>query len=209
MSAMAGWQQWEDGGSGTWLWLRRIGGLRYLFIRIESAVDICGRDAETWFWGDLRLVDLEDIPLETQADAVRGCGPDELSPDPEFVAWACLQHGAASPLFSDDSGSRPEGSEPWNVPSEDWPGFIRLRARVRREAERFLAGDESALDRIVNKLGQTAREFARGTAGLWDRLRAIQVDSDATPEQKLILRMYQNAGQTLGAGPVPEDLRHG
>jgi len=55
-------------------------------------------------------------------------------------------------------------------------------------------------------MGQTAREFAGGTSSLWDTLRRIKDDPNATDEQKLVLKMYQNAGQTLGAGPVPLDI---
>ena len=48
--------------------------------------------------------------------------------------------------------------------------FKAIRAAARREAEAMLddATRDNALDtRIVNKIGQTARQYASGTAGLW------------------------------------------
>jgi len=65
---------------------------------------------------------------------------------------------------------------------------------------------EAALnDRVVNKLGSTARQFMHGD--LWGRLREIRDDPDATEDQKLMLKMYANAGITLGGEPVPKDLK--
>lgn len=92
---------------------------------------------------------------------------------------------------------------------EDGTAFQSLKRDAFAETEPLLEAEHRnhLLDtKIVNALGQTAREFA-STDGLWETLRRIKADPDsATTEQRLMLKMYRGSGQTLGAGPVPSDI---
>jgi hypothetical protein len=216
---MKGWLTHHEGGSGTWLYSRcldhgRHG--RYLFIRIMDLVDAMGvAEAPSWFDGRLSLVDLIEASPEDLLRAADSCGLDlsleylrrnhasvHLS-----LAEACHDYGLLAPLASDDTGPLGRKADCWSSPDESWPRFVHMRARLRRQAEAFEAGDESALDRVVNQLGQTAREYARGIEGTWEALRRIKSDPNATDQQKLVIRMYGDAETMLGAGPIPADLR--
>jgi hypothetical protein len=220
---MKGWVTCEDGGSGRWLYARPLdsaspaGAIVWVFICIDDMVDSCGRDADYYFNASVSVVDLLSIGVKAQEDALRSCDAQswihDLPTEKKWlsVAQCCHDYGAKSPCWEGTSPTiNKEKDWQWNVPSDSSPTFTRLRAAARRFAEERLLDAESRnrlLDnRIVNKLGQTAREFANGTEGLWDALRRIKRSANATEEQKLILKMYQGAGQTLGAGPVPADI---
>ena len=135
---------------------------------------------------------------DTIAGALQCCGYDEpldLRSESDRLALAemMFSYGAKSPMWGG------EGNH-----------FDRLRAEARREAEALFDDEHrnEALDtRVVNALGQTAREYAAGTEALWSTLRRIKDDPNATDEQKMVLRMYQKCDTTLGAGPVPEDIK--
>jgi hypothetical protein len=219
---MKNWEELEDGGSGRWLYVRRVGPLCWVFIGIDDMVDCCGRDTDFYFSAQVSVVDVLNTPQETVNSALSSCGAEswlhDLPKDQRFLAAAqCMfDYGAKAPCW--------EGSSPtinkeknkdwqWSVPSDSSPTFTRLRAAARRFAEENLLDEEKRnelLDtRVVNKLGQTARQFAGGTESLWGTLRRIKEDPNASEEQKLVLRLYQGAGQTLGAGPVPEDIMGG
>lgn len=95
--------------------------------------------------------------------------------------------------------------------AEGSKGFSALLRELLTEANGYVSDKlklETTLDtRVVNKLGQTSREFAGGIDSTWDTLRNIQALGDkATPSQKIVLKMYQNGGQTLGGNKVPFDI---
>lgn len=221
---MRGWITLEDGGSNRWVYARPLdskdpaGAIVWVFIRIDDMVDSCGKDAESYFSADVAVVNQLDIPVKTVDDAIRSCGMFEYIHDVEvekrwlMIAQCCFDYGAKSPCWEGSSSpiNKKNKDWKWNVPSDNSPTFLRLRAEARRFAEENLFDAEKRnelLDtKIVNALGQTAREYARGTEGLWDSLRKIKDDPNATPEQQMILATYQKAGQTLGAGPVPTDI---
>lgn len=217
---MKNWTVLEDGGSGRWMYARSVGAGAYVFLAIDDMVDCCGRDADYYFHATVSVVDVVNTDTETVASALRSCGAeswmDDIEPArrPLCIAQCMHDYGARAPMWDEGSPAIDKEKKPdwkWQVPSDRSPQFLRLRAAARRWAEENLLADESReklLDStIVNPLGQTARQYAQGTAGLWDRLRAIrEAGDDATPEQRLSLRMYQKAGQTLGAGPVPSDI---
>lgn len=216
---MKGWEVFEDGGSGRWLYARSVGPLCWVFIGVDDMVECCGRDADAYFSAQVAVVDVLNASPETVGSALRGCGAEswlsDLPKDRRLQATAqCMfDYGAKAPCWE---GSSPdinkEKNKDWqgDVPSDSSPTFMRLRAAARRFAEENLLEEEKRnelLDtRIVNKLGQTARQFAGGMEALWGTLRRIKEDPDASEEQKLVLRMYQGAGHTLGAGPVPVDI---
>jgi hypothetical protein len=200
-----------DGGSGTWLYVRSPAPLVYVFIEIMDLPDAMGRDATARWSASVDVVDLTSTSPDTIASAIRSCGweqDDDTAPDPLAIAEMCHQYGAKSPMWDDCAG--PVNARNYHdSPGEEHRPFQTLRAAARREADRLCSEDyrEEQLDtRVVNAIGQTAREYANGTAGLWDALRRIAADPNASAEQKLVLKMYGNAGMTLGGDAVPSDL---
>lgn len=206
------WQVLEDGGSDRWLYVCRDGG-SYVFIEILDLVGYMGRDATAQWCAEVSVVDLANATSEALTEAARSCCSDDRDEWPGFeswndrLAWACIlrDYGHKSPMWSGEAG------KPRRDACED-KAFRSLRAAARREAEALLDGDtrELALDtKIVNAIGQTAREYASGTDGLWTALRRIKDDPNATPAQRLVVGMYGACETTLGAGPIPADLRKG
>lgn len=204
------WLVLQD-GSDQWLYVAKSG-LTYVFVELTDLPAYCGSDAGVQWCAQVASVDLASADLDTQAQALQSCGADvdhldDCSPEERLlcIAEAMFSYGAKSPLWSDGAGKPRDGA------SDDSRDFRSLRAAARRVAEDML--DDSTRDdvldsRIVNAIGQTAREFAQGTSGLWDALRRIRDAGDqATPDQQLILKMYAKCEQTLGAGPVPADIR--
>lgn len=216
---MKKWKVLEDGGSGRWLYVRDVGPLCWVFLCVDDMVDCCGRDADCYFTAQVSVVDLLNAPLDTLRCALRTCDAEswlhELSNEDRFLAMAqCLfDHGAKAPCWEGQSPEVNKGIKDWlwKVPSDKSPTFRRLRAEARRFAEKTLIHEDKRnwlLDtRIVNRLGQTAREYAGGTEALWDSLRRIKRNRNASAEQKLVLSLYQSADQTLGVGPIPSDLK--
>ncbi len=207
------WLELYDGGSDQWLYVAKSG-LTYVFIEIIDLVAYCGRDADSQWCASVATVDLMNASPETLYSALRSCGIDDDPPDMSTengrlaMAEMLFSYGAKSPMWDDCGGKPiPEGESA----SEHSKAFRSLRFAARHEAEQMLCDEtrEHALDtKIVNKIGQTAREYASGTGGLWDALRRIKDSGDnATPGQKLVLGMYSKCEHTLGAGPIPADLR--
>lgn len=210
------WLELWDGNSGQWLYVCRDV-LTYIFLEVIDMVEHCGREVTYRWSASVATVDLLTTSPETFASAYQSCGGDDeqfdfkKEPDRLRIAQILYEYGSKSPLWDKGSKDFKEDYDGYDdSPDENHPDFRKLRAEARRWAEENIFDEESRnhfLDtKVVNKLGQTAREFAGGTESLWDTLRKIKEDPDATPEQKLVLKLYQGAGQTLGAGPVPEDI---
>lgn len=226
--AMDGWETLEDGGSNRWIYARQVSPLAFVFLQIDDLVDSCGRDASHHFCGDVYVVDLDSISAETVESALRSCGyiteGTEIVNEYDgsvvfdtsakngllYLASICSSYGAHSPMLEELAFPVTEANYYTN-PGENNPYFVRLRASLRKYAELNLMSEDSRdtlLDgTVVNAIGQTAREFADGTSGLWEALRRIADDTSATPAQKLMLRLYAKAKHTLGSGPVPEDIQ--
>lgn len=207
------WTVLQDGGSGTWLYSTPVKGGGFLFLEIMDLVDAMGGGAPDQWACSLAFVDPGSTDPDTIASAIDSCGGEDWLPkpnDPRFalaLAECMHSYGAKSPLH-DNSGGKV--ADVYNSPSEHSKAFRSLRAEARRIGEAYLKDREtleSDLDsKIVNAIGQTAREYANGADGLWVALRRIKDNPDATPGQKIVLGMYSKAKQTLGVGPVPADL---
>lgn len=215
------WLVLRDGGSDQWLYVCRLRpdyGLAYLFINIIDLPAYCGRDADARWAVSVSEVNLLDVSPETIVSALQSCGCDEAldfrSPlDRLRIAEMLFDHGSKAPLWDqsggkvtfDNYGNRNEDYD------ENCPAFRRLRKEAREYAETLLDDDvqrNQQLNRVVNAIGQTAREYANGGTGLWKSLRRIKEQGDAaSPQQQLVLGMYQKAETTLGLGPIPEDLK--
>jgi hypothetical protein len=252
------WTQTESGGSGTWLWVQRIGDLlkpedlvdvggelpiismnskstaapTYLFIEIVDMVDACGRDMldQLDLSGEVYLVEPSRYSARDLNSAFQSCGwegikdvieefvetSNETQPNRAAIPDIGLlyadflrSYGNKSPLYS-ASGGRIVTEKNMHDGVDERRVYALLR-ELLVEANQYIADTtvlQATLDtKVVNKMGQTSREFAGGIDSTWDTLRRIQGMGDkATPAQKLVLKMYTNAGQTLGGDKVPLDI---
>jgi hypothetical protein len=207
------WSVLQDGGSGRWLYARRVPNDVYLFICIDDMVDACGKEAEYWFHAEVSVVDLNVIGPKAIKDACDSCGFPRRGVDNNIIAECCHSYGARGILWQEASPTidKTKKDWQWNCPGEGSKAFQKLRANARLFADNNLVNAQARLDKlnsvVVNKIGQTAMSQLRGIDGLWDQLRDIKDNPNATADQKLILGMYQKAETTLGAGPIPEDIK--
>lgn len=175
-------------------WYRVIPGtndLRYHVIELINWEDAVGRDAEggPTYNMDLSEIDLGAISEETIRQAIDSCGwLDEDDLTELAIVEACHGYGCKAPL--------------WN---EDGNNFRELMAEAKRQSRELddPEAHEVAMQRPVNRLGETASEFMRGD--LWSALRRAK--ENPTPDQALVLRMYGACSHTLGGEPIPPDIR--
>ena len=133
--------------------------------------------------------------------------------DPTFelvLLDACLSYGIYAPIDSDDSD--PLWDEDYDEPGEDDELAHQILESARLLAEQYIGEDGYAalqvrLDRPVNAIGSTARDFGRGDslAGLRRTADAVlrgEVSPDEVdPSKALMLKMYAaTGGWTLGSG---------
>lgn len=216
------WTELRDGVSDEWLYVHEVkvkpkpqfkgdkvfpvSTKEFIFIRIHDMVSCCGSDAMELFSGNLLFVNLNEVPLERKISAMRCCGFDE---DAHFkaidMAEMLLDSGIAS-VCGYSAGKVTEKNH-YAGYGESHPAFRHVRAYLANEAKALMTkeGREAASNSVVNAIGQTLRQYNAGTTGLWERLRTIK-ENGGSPEETMILSMYQKAGNTLGAGPVPEDI---
>ena len=211
------WLEIFDGGSGQWLWVVRDG-LSYIFLEVIDLVEYMGRDATEVWSASVSVVDLITTPLETVASAIRSAGAEDMELDFKkesdrlAIAEMCYSHGAKAPLWDGFARDIKDiEKERFADRSDHDPEFLKLRKEAREFAETLFdeaERNEQLDNKVVNALGQTAREYANGTVALWDSLRRIQaLGDDATDAQKLMLKMYAGAERTLGGNMIPEDLK--
>jgi len=213
------WLTLYDGGSDQWLYVCRDG-LAYIFIDIIDMPAACGHDADHRWYVRVCVVDLFAIPMTTVASALQSCGYEEpldfkKEEDRLAIAEMLYSYGASGTLWEgsggdvsfDNYGNLNESYD------ENCPHFRRLRKEAREFGKELLSKndglyrDELMNTKVVNDIGQTAQEFMIGIGGHWAALHRIKELGDrATPKQQIVLKMYQSAGTTLGAGPVPENL---
>src|SRR5260221_59370 len=151
---------WIDIGSDVnWIdyhgkWARRARDGSWFVIDWTNMVDACGAECEDApFVCEVKRVDLYELSDETIKKALDSCGVDLEDFDADkrelVKVEACVGYGAAQPLESFSGSKHPS----------------RIRAEARRYAERC-ARDAALLsdrlDRQVNRIGSTAREYARG-----------------------------------------------
>ena len=154
------WQTWEDGGSDRWVYARQMPPIPcgiWHIIRIDDMDGVCGRvcgrdnEEQPRYAAELVEVDLAIIPEESVEAALRSCGWDD-TPDTEVALIECLSsYGCYSPLAS-SAGSNLRALE----------RQMRRESRAAEDPERHAA----LMARPVNAIGQTAREYAMGDAGL-------------------------------------------
>jgi hypothetical protein len=168
---------WEEHGG---LWGKRLRPHVWLFVKFDILPD--GGEA----CADVRLVNLNEVTGKSLQDAAKSCGMDDLGIRPRSameleseLAYCCVSYGIAAPL-SERMGRRPD----------------RVRADAFRSAEEYAADEammDSALDRTVNAIGSTARDFMQGNslAGL-DRYAMSVVETGKAEDDgnNLMLGLY-------------------
>ena len=166
------------------MWIRALDAHRFHIVEITNMNDACGRDNEgqSRYVVELSEVDLREIDYNAvdRCCDVSGCSHGDTIPG---IAWAeaAKHYGSAAPL---DSVSTNNG----------WNG-IRNMKRRSREIEKDSAIHEELMERPVNKIGSTAREFMRGDIESAIRRGVANGNQDA----RLMAKCYQACdGRTLG-----------
>lgn len=129
------------------VFLRHVGGRRYHAVRfdnMEEHLSAWEMENVDKYSGSLVEVDLDTADLD---GARRCCDCAEDASDLE-LAFACIYYGSFAPL-SDENGNN--GNR-----------IIRNLKRESREIEGDSDRYEHLMERPVNAIGSTAREFARG-----------------------------------------------
>lgn len=186
-----GFQELYHDSSG--LWQRAIGrraslgkSTQFHFIEVTDMDDACGRDNEGHprYVIELNEVNLREIGDKTVRDAMNSCGRSVKGEDGKWrtetadevtnrdLAEACHSYGAKAPLYS--------------VSTNDWhQGWMECR----RESYRLLRDPLAylqAMDRSVNAIGSTAREYMQGDlrSGMF---RGVQAGD---PKAEVVTRMH-------------------
>lgn len=167
------------------VWERRVGETRFHFIELVNMDEACGRDNEgsPTYHVSLTEVDIAGIGPDQIADAMRCCGtepPFDGAIAMEEIADACRAYGIAAPLHDVSTNNAAKGI-----------------AECKRESYSLSKNPEAyeaAMNRPVNRIGSTAREFGRG-----DIQSAILRGINAgNPDATIMGKMYHNAdGNTL------------
>ena len=149
MTKPSKWVRTMDFGSGRVLDFRKVGPRAFQYLEIIDMNDACGRDNEGHdkYVCELKLVDLSIMSEKQMKDVRQSCGWDEAPDTDESLAEMAQSYGASAPLYSCSGNS--------------WGKLLR---EARKEANNLLDPDalDEALDRPVNALGSTAREYASG-----------------------------------------------
>lgn len=182
-------------GDADWLgyggtWSRHIPGTRrYHFIRLDNMDEACGRDNEGRHTYHVQLleVDMDAVSEDQINSAMECCGTDDSSGlTDEECAGLVFEYGIASPLHSESTNNAYNGISTCRKESY----------RLTRDAAAY----EEAMERPVNRLGSTAREYGRGDLNS-ALVRGLEAGDK---EARIIGKMYIAAkGQTLG-GRIPE-----
>ncbi len=153
---------------------RCIGSRQFQFVELINMDDSCGRDNEDQpkYAVELRLVDLDAIPQDTLQSALRCCGQEHLDqPSDEILADCCNQYGCHAPLGS------------WS--SNNARKLLRDAYKLANELCDAAALD-ARLNRTVNRIGSTAREFMAG-----DIASTLQRGVESgSPGARIMAKMY-------------------
>lgn len=167
----------DYGGKNT----RCIGNRQYQIIELINMDDACGRDNEgqSKYVVELRLVDLNALSPENIQSALRSCGWDNMDQDnDEALAECCDSYGTHAPLGS-------------------WQGnnAHKLMREAYRTANELLDNEalEERLERPVNRIGSSAREFMNG-----DITSALQRGCESgNTDARIMAKMYGVPQETI------------
>lgn len=168
------------------VFMRHVGDRRYHAIRFDNMHEATGEEDQPKYHGSLVEVDLDNADL----DGARSCcGVEDDAGDLE-LAFAVVYYGGYAPL-SDEAGNN--GNR-----------IIRNLKRESREIEGDSDRYEELMERPVNALGSTAREFARG-----DFQSAIDRGLRSGNEAAGIMGVMSRPRQPVSLGLLtPEGVSH-
>lgn len=189
---------WEDHGG---LWGKRAAPGVWFFVQFENMHEhLSEREMREGgyapYYAQVKQVDLGEVPLSELESAMKSCGPDSLDEFEESVhelihAQVCVDYGACAPL-DEFEGNR----------------AMVVRGQAFRAAEEYSKDSEAlegALDKPVNKIGSTARDFRGGNcmAGL-ERYMAQIAGSGVAPDatKNLMLKLYGCDAEAVASAPV-------
>lgn len=163
---------------------RQSGIRQFQFIELIDMDDACGRDndGKPKYNVSLRLVDLNVIPVATQASVTESC---DLENSDLAIAEACDSYGCYAPLGN------------WN--GNNARHLLRLAYRL---ANLLLDSSalESQLDRPVNAIGSSAREVMAG-----DFTSAMQRGCESGDASARLLAKMSGVTQQAIDDARPED----
>jgi hypothetical protein len=160
-----------------------------------------GSDAPHKYECDVLMVDLNSLSAKELKAALDCCGLDldSLEKDVREAAAVdcCVSYGTYAPLDSVSGDHRP----------------LNIRAKARRIADELMSDSDildDRLDRPVNAIGTTAREFGSGNilAGL-ERYAQKVADTGESPDagNNLMLKIYGVDVEELKKPPVVKKIR--
>lgn len=170
-------------------WIRDVGSRAFQIVELINMDDACGDVSQGRYSVDLSLVDLAAIGPEEIKGALDSCGFSTGGADEPLqdvaIAEACHSYGAKAPLDS-------------------WMGnnahrMLRSARTAANSYKRDSSSLASALDRPVNKIGSTAREFMTGDL---DSAVHRALGGAAGPEAKIAAGIVQKM-QDAATVPCP------
>jgi hypothetical protein len=174
---------WTDIGSDyDWKgyggrWARHIDGTRYHVIRFDNMIEACGRDADPSqpYACDLHEVDIASENLQSALDYC-GLDADEMAERQEpGKQWALVEalssSGAYAPLWQD--GGR------------NAHAMLRVAKRESRQLSADSEAYEARMNRPVNRIGSTAREYQAGDT----QSAILRGLADGNPAADIMARM--------------------
>lgn len=195
-TSMRGWTYLF--GSGQWtgedaMWARKAKDGAWFVLRFTDLLDAGGKEFEDMpFECDVRRIHLKEIPEAEVDSALRSCGwrwmkdgDDTILVNDQGDTMAatlkagdrltlaavemCVGYGLGAPLYT-ATGKR----------------WLHVRAEARREAESLMrdaSALDAALDRPVNAIGSTAREYGNGD------ISSALARGPVTPEKALMRKL--------------------
>lgn len=136
------------------MWAKKAADGSWYVLKWTNLVDAGGKEfADTPYECDVKRLDLTEIPESELKSALDCCSLDLEEIMPQYqeavLVECCISYGLGAPLESFTGSKYP----------------ARIRANARRYAEECMRNDallESRLDRPVNAIGSTAREYGVG-----------------------------------------------
>ena len=135
---MKKWTVLQD--NDDFLEVKYLGGRKYLVLEV---LDLKAHTGEGEFCVDLALVDLDAVGAATIRSAMECYGCEDDEPEELYLVEMLHGYGSKAPLFSAEAGGR-----------------VVARRLGRSEASKL--DIDAAMDRPVNALGSTAREYMNG-----------------------------------------------
>ncbi len=158
---------------------RQSGKRQFQFVELVNFLDATGEKIDGKIYNvELALVDLDQISEKEIESAKRSCGWESMPANDEALAEVVYTYGLRANLFTANGNNARE--------------LIRA---AKREANNFLQEDklEEALERPVNRIGSTAREFMRG-----DLTSAMERGCESgRPEAVIMAKMYGIPAETI------------